>query len=124
MAMGSVINVKKRNDLSLQQKVSVIKASEKVPKPSIRKLAEELNCGKTQISTILQNKHEILDMYETNASGNIYHTRKRIRNSKFGEMNDLLYQWYRKAVSRNIYPNGPLFKRKGKANSKPPGVYR
>ena len=107
-------NVKKRNDLSLQQKVSVIKASEKVPKPSIRKLAEEFNCRKTQISTILQNKHEILDMYETNASGEICHTRKRIRNSKFGEMNDLLYQWYRKAVSRNIYPDGPLLKEKAK----------
>ena len=27
-------------------------------------------------------------------------------------MNDLLYQWYRKAVSRNIYPDGPLLKAK------------
>ena len=35
-------------------------------------------------------------------------------------MNDLLYQWYRKAVSRKIYPDGPLLK-KGKTNSKPPG---
>ena len=59
----------------------MIKASEKVPKPSIRKLAEEFNCGKTQISTILQNKHEILYMYETNASGEICHTRERIRSS-------------------------------------------
>ena len=55
-----------------------------------------------------------VDMYETNASGEIYHTRKRIRNSKFGEMNHLLYQWYRKAVSRNIYPDGPLLKEKAK----------
>ena len=114
MATDLATNVKKKNDLSLQQKVSVIKASEKVPKPSVRKLAEEFNCGKTQISTILQNKHEILDMYETNASGEICHTRKRIRNSKFVEMNDLLYQWYRKAVSRNIYPDGPLLKEKAK----------
>ena len=35
-------------------------------------------------------------------------------NSKFGEMNDLLYQWYHKAVSRNIYPGGPLLKEKAK----------
>ena len=41
-------------------RVSVIKASEKVPKPSIRKLAEEFNCIKTQINTILQNKHKNL----------------------------------------------------------------
>ena len=66
----------------------MIKASEKVPKPSIRKLAEEFNCGKTQISTILQNKHEILDMHETNASSEIYHTRKLIvtRHEKTGLM--------------------------------------
>ena len=79
-----------------------------MPKPGIR------NCGKTQISTILQNKAEILEIYESNASGKVCHTRKRIRNSKFGEMNDLLYQWYRKAVSRNIYPDGPLLKEKAK----------
>ena len=125
MVTGSATSSKKRNDFSLQQNVSVIKASEKVPKPSIRKLAEEFNCGKTQISTILQNKHEILDVYETNASGKIYHTRKQIRNSKFGEMNDLLYQWYRKAVSRNIYHDGPLLKEKAKQiRSKPPWIYR
>ena len=59
--------VKKRNMLNLQQKVSVIKMSEKIP--SVRKLAEEFNSGKTQISTILQNKSEILGMYECNASG-------------------------------------------------------
>ena len=58
MAMGSATSAKKRNDLSFQQNVSVIKASEKAPKPSIRKLAEVFNCRKTQISTILKNKHE------------------------------------------------------------------
>ena len=52
MAMDLATSAKKRHDLSLQQKVSVIKASEKVPKPSIRIPAEEFNCGKTQISTI------------------------------------------------------------------------
>ena len=102
---------KKRNDLSLQQKIDVIKASEKLPKPGIRKLAEEFNCGKTQISTVLQNKAEIL---ESTASGEVCHTRKRIRNSKFGEMNDLLYQLYHNAVSRNIYPDGLCLKEKAK----------
>jgi len=51
--------VKKRNDLTLQQKVSVIKAHLKGPQPSVRQLAEQFDCGKTQISTILQNKAEI-----------------------------------------------------------------
>jgi len=54
--------------------------------PSVRQLAEQL----TQISTILQNKVEILDLYEFNSSGEVCQTRKQIRNSNFGEMNDLL----------------------------------
>ena len=63
----------KRNDLNLQQKVSVIKAYEKELQPN---LAEQFNCGKTQISTILQNKAEILAMFESNASGKICQARK------------------------------------------------
>ena len=37
-----------------------------------------------------------------------------MQNSKFGEMNDLLYQWYSKATLRNIYPDGPLLKEKAR----------
>ena len=35
-----------------------------------------------------------------------------MRNSKFGEINDLLYDWYRMATARNLYPDGPLLKEK------------
>ena len=65
------MKVKKRNDLNLQLKVSAIKAYEKEPQPSGRQMAEKFNCGKTQISTILQNKAEILDMYESISSGKV-----------------------------------------------------
>ena len=88
----------------------MIEASEKEPQPTVRQLAEKFGCGKTQISTILKNKVEILELHESNSSGEVCHTRKRMRNSKFGEMNDLLYQWYHKATSRNRWSS---FKRKG-----------
>jgi len=68
--------VEQRNNLNLQQKVSVIKVYEKEPQPSVRQLAEKFNCGKTQMSTILQNKAETLDMYKSNSSGEICQTRK------------------------------------------------
>ena len=63
----------------------MIEGSEKVPKPKIRKWVEEF------INTVLQNKHEILGMHETNTSGEIYY--QLYKNLKFGEMNDLLHQW-------------------------------
>ena len=112
MAMSAVApGSKKRNDLNLQQKLDVIKASEKRPKPTIRQLAQDFKCGKTQISTILVNKPKIIELYESNASSTMCHT-KRMRNSKFGEINDLLYDWYRMATARNLYPDGPLLKEK------------
>ncbi len=109
--MATSTAVKKRNALNLQQKFDVIKVAEKLPKPTIRKLAEDFNCGKTQISTILQNKSRVIELYESFASANIYHT-KRQMSSKFGEINDLLYDWYRMATSRNLYPDGSLLKEK------------
>jgi len=112
MVTTMATKVKKRNDLNLQQKVSVIKMYKKELQPSVRQLADQFNCGKTQINTILQNKAEILAMYESNASGEICQTRKRIRSSTFGEMNDLLYESYCKAFS--IYPDSPLLKEKAK----------
>ena len=60
----------KRNDLSLEQKYQVIKASKITPKLGIRKIAEQFKCGKTQISSILKNESRIVEMYEANASGN------------------------------------------------------
>ena len=113
MAAAGVLKKRKRNDLTLEQKYIVIKTSKKSPKPSIRKLAEEFRCGKTQISTILQNEAKVLEMYEENASGAACQL-KRVRNSKFGGLNDSLWQWYCMATSRNLFPDGPLLMEKAK----------
>ena len=48
----------KRNDLSLKLKYEVIKTVDKEPKIGICKLAGLFSCGKTQISTILNNKEK------------------------------------------------------------------
>ena len=113
VAAAGVLKKKKRNDLTLAQKYTVIQASKKFPKPGIRKLAEEFQCGKTQISTILQNEARIVEMYEENASGAACQL-KRVRNSKFGELNDSLFQWYCMATSRNLFPDGPILMEKAK----------
>ncbi len=91
----------------------MIKASKKIPKLGIRKIAEQFKCGKTQISCILKNESRIVEMYEENASGDTCQI-KRVGNSKFGDVNDLLYRWYCMATSRNLYPDGPLLMEKAK----------
>ena len=117
----------KRNDPTIEQKYNVIKASKKIPKPGIRKLAADFNCRKTQISTVLQNEARIVEMYEANASSSTRQI-KRIRNSKFGDVNESLYQWYCMATSRNLYPDGPLPMEKAREIAKhleiPDGVFK
>ena len=57
-----LIIMSKRKLTSLEQRVSVIKRSEK-SKASV-KIAKELGVGKTQIQTIVKDKVEILKIWE------------------------------------------------------------
>ena len=61
--------LQKRNYLSLEKKVEVIKHSQKNPGISVRALGEIFGCGKTQIGHILKNKESLLSLYQANTSG-------------------------------------------------------
>ena len=91
-----------QNDLSLELKYDVVKTSERESYLSIRKLAEIFQCGKTRISTILKGKDKIVRMYENNASAELRHTRKRVCESKYSDVNEALYPWYL-LLSRRIF---------------------
>ena len=99
----------KRNHLSLEVKVKVIKEAQKHPGISVRTLGETFNCGKTQISEILKKKDSIMALYESNASSS-----KKPRVSEFSTINESLYQWYLMACSKNIYPGGPQLAEKAR----------
>ena len=84
---------KKRVDLTLQQKVEVIQASEQ-PGSSQRTLAEKFGVGKTQIQTILKNKRELLDAYKANADS----SRKRLCcDSDHDDIVELTWRWFQRA---------------------------
>lgn len=103
---------KKRNYLSLEKKVEVIKYVRKNPGISSRSLSEIFQCGKTQIAHILKEKESLLSMYESSASGKRVHVSKRV--SEFAEVNIALYEWYSLACSKNIYPGGTQLTEKAK----------
>ena len=113
MATGSSAK-KQRKHLTLQEKVEVIRKSEKNPKLPLRELGDFFCCGKTQVAGILKAKDEILALYEENRSDKLQLTRKRARKSEFAEVNDSLHEWYLLAVSKNIYPSGPQLAEKAK----------
>ena len=85
------MSTKERNDLTLQKKYELVKKAKSDPSLGIRKLAEIFDCGKTQVSTIIQNKDTIIELYESNASSKRHRSLKRARPSQFSKVNDLLY---------------------------------
>ena len=60
--MASLQN-KKRNYLTLEKKIEVIKYTKKNPGVGVRALGEQFDCGKTQIGKILKNQESLLSMY-------------------------------------------------------------
>ena len=109
MVMAAAV---KRNYLPLKKKVELIKHAQTHPGTNIRELAELFECGKTQVAQILKKKEELLAMYESNASGSRVHTASR--PSEYSEVNKALYEWYKIACSKNIYPGGPQLTEKAK----------
>ena len=104
---------KKRTHLSLEKKVEVIRKFKDNPSIGLRALAKIFQCSKTQISAILKKTESILASYESNAS-----TSKKTRSSKYSDINDSLYECYRFACSKNIYPDGPQLIQKAREIAK------
>ena len=98
-------SVKKRNYLTLKQKVEVITTVQNNPGINTRTLENMFNCGKTQIGKILKQKE--LALYESNASKTRAHTNRTSRPSEYEEINQSLYTWYTMACSKNIFPMSP-----------------
>jgi DNA-binding NarL/FixJ family response regulator len=65
----------KRKFLTLEQRVEVLKKLDKGL--SVRKVAEELNCGKTQISNIKADRVQILSQWEAGGRSTAKCVKKR-----------------------------------------------
>lgn len=105
---------KERHYLTLEKKVELIKYVQKNPGTSVRALGELFGCGRTQVGKILKTRESLLALYKCNASSSRVHTSVIQRPSEFEEVNKALYDWYRIACSKNIYPGGPQLIEKGK----------
>ena len=99
---------RKRQEFDLKTRYEVIKFSDANPQESTRKLAEKLNCGRTQIQGILLKRDEIVSAFEANASSDT----KRSRGGKNAEIDSALLEWFRKARSKNIPISGPILQEK------------
>ena len=103
---------KSRIVLTLEERRKVIVESEKGI--SARKLSEIFKCGRTQVNNIIKNKGEILKEWEENK----HHGMKRKRDSKCGEVNDFVYEWFKCARAKKLPVSGPMLQEKARQKAK------
>ena len=70
--------------------------------------------GKTQVYSVLKNKAKVIESYESSHEKNASVSTRRQRKSPYGELNELLYEWYRLALHKNVVPDGPTLIEKAK----------
>lgn len=92
----SVSGKRKRRDLSLSQKLEIVKlASENV---SQTELSQRFGCSQSKISKIISRKDEI----KLDAAENKVGDRKRKRIGKAEDVEKALYTWFTDARARDV----------------------
>ena len=94
----------KRKSLSPDEKTVILDYANKM---DCRKIAEYFSFGKTAASNILKDGRNLRKDFEF-FKGN-YQKRRHV---KYHVVNEILYNWYGKCTSANIYREKPFFKKK------------
>ena len=83
---------KQRKNISLEDKIDIIKRKEDNTKLSDEKLANEYGVDRSTISTILRKKEKFLQLH---ASANYSDLKKtRIQKARFPSLEEALYKWF------------------------------
>ncbi|CAG2249892.1 unnamed protein product [Mytilus edulis] len=98
-----------RKELTLKLKYDLITEYEKTPKPTQKDLALQFGIGKTTVSDILKRSGEYKTIYEDNTTSA---RNRHDTGSKYGELNDLVFQWFKQARAKNIPLSGPIIQEK------------
>ena len=86
----------------MYDKVKLIKASNG---QSVRKLADQFQCGKSTVSDILKKQNAYLEQFEEIEKPNA----KRLNKASFSEeLNKAVYAWFTRVRTQNIPVSGPL----------------
>lgn len=100
---------KERTHLSLPAKIQIIQDYESGAYKSQRELADRYNISKTAVGEMIRNKEILKSYYEINANTK----RKRFStNSKFGDINEVVWQWFKTARQNGVQMSGPMIQEK------------
>lgn len=97
---------RKRVELSLSEKIDIIKNSDG---RSCRQLADQYGIGRTQVSTILRRKDELMNAFEENAPA----AKRRISTPcQYSDLDQLTWEWFKRARALRIPLSGPSVQEK------------
>ena len=102
--------ISKRQELSFAERIKVIQARESGNK-SMRQLAAQFGCGKTQILNIISQKDSLLKEWEEKkAVSNPYISSRKRRPRITGneEINARVWDWYKAQKSAGIHVTGSM----------------
>uniref|UniRef100_A0A8C4QQL2 HTH CENPB-type domain-containing protein n=1 Tax=Eptatretus burgeri TaxID=7764 RepID=A0A8C4QQL2_EPTBU len=108
---------RKRKVLSLEQRVRVIERHNNGK--SARSIAASLDVGKTQIQSIINERDWILQLWEGGESGDRKYA--KARRSSCSRLNELVWDWFCAASSKNLPITGKLLQEKALMLSKEMG---
>ena len=107
-----------RNELTLEQKIDVIREHE-LSNIGSRKLAEKFKCGKSQICRILKRKRELEDEWALNVSSK----RQRIGGRPHKDVfEDKLFGWFSGLRAKGVPLSGPMLQAKARDLAKEAGI--
>jgi hypothetical protein len=100
---------RKRNALSLEQKIAIIDEIQGGKKQSV--VAASHNIAKTTVNTIWSDRDKIKRAFEESSANN----RKRLRTAEFQDVEQSLLKWFHVARSQNVPINGQILCEKATA---------
>ena len=104
---------KKRNALTLRHKIALIHEAESGK--SCRQLADQFKIGRTQATSIIKRKADLLLEYDQN---NSLDRKRKLQKTGNEDVNIICWEWFQTARAQNIPLSGPMLQEKALSYAK------
>ena len=109
----------KRHELSLEQKISLIKDNNNGNGLSIRTLANNYSVSKSSVANILTRAEEYQQDYLTNTNKGI---KRKLKDNTGKHIDEILFEWFTAQRAKHIPISGPLLQEKAREISEELGL--
>ncbi|CAM4833278.1 unnamed protein product [Rotaria magnacalcarata] len=101
----------KRHELTLDQKILLIKDSNDGNGLSVRKLPEKYSISKSSAASILTRRAEYQNDYLTNTNKGV---KRKLKDDKGQHIDEVLFEWFTAQRAKHIPISGPLLQEKAR----------